>query len=175
MAGTHPTLAREPRRVREHHGTHDEPEGHPERGKPTDSEHRQSSVGDCCDESRLATEEAERLGLAEGRDQHGKHEKHAHDCHQRRGDLQELGHDCTSFFRFGMCNRATIARFLHYRQHSIFSVISQAQTKNQHFCCFYGLNLMYSWIKKFSSPQIQIWFEPMFFYEFFCGFGWRAR
>src|SRR3989338_10088955 len=25
-------------------------------------------------------------------------------------------------------------------------------------------------IKKFSSPKIKIWFEPMFFYVFFCGF-----
>jgi len=25
-------------------------------------------------------------------------------------------------------------------------------------------------IKKFSSPKIKIWFEPMFFYQFFCGF-----
>jgi len=25
-------------------------------------------------------------------------------------------------------------------------------------------------IKKFSSPKIKIWFEPMFFSEFFCGF-----
>ncbi|MDO8663968.1 MAG: hypothetical protein Q7K44_00220, partial [Candidatus Liptonbacteria bacterium] len=26
------------------------------------------------------------------------------------------------------------------------------------------------WIKKFSSPKIKIWFEPMFFSGFFCGF-----
>src|SRR3990167_1255639 len=25
-------------------------------------------------------------------------------------------------------------------------------------------------IKKFSSPKIKIWFEPMFFFGFFCGF-----
>jgi len=25
-------------------------------------------------------------------------------------------------------------------------------------------------IKKFSSPKIKIWFEPMFFSGFFCGF-----
>ena len=25
-------------------------------------------------------------------------------------------------------------------------------------------------IKNFSSPKIKIWFEPMFFSEFFCGF-----
>jgi len=25
-------------------------------------------------------------------------------------------------------------------------------------------------IKKFSSPKIKTWFEPMFFYGFFCGF-----
>ncbi len=27
-----------------------------------------------------------------------------------------------------------------------------------------------AWIKKFSSPKIKIWFEPMFFSGFFCGF-----
>jgi len=27
-----------------------------------------------------------------------------------------------------------------------------------------------SMIKKFSSPKIKIWFEPMFFFGFFCGF-----
>ena len=27
-----------------------------------------------------------------------------------------------------------------------------------------------AWIKKFSSPKIKIWFEPMFFFGFFCGF-----
>ncbi|MBI2035514.1 MAG: hypothetical protein HYT12_02420 [Candidatus Liptonbacteria bacterium] len=31
----------------------------------------------------------------------------------------------------------------------------QEQTKNQHFCCFSGLNLMYFTIKNFSVPQIQ--------------------
>ena len=25
-------------------------------------------------------------------------------------------------------------------------------------------------IKKFSSPKIKIWFEPMFFFGFLCGF-----
>ena len=28
----------------------------------------------------------------------------------------------------------------------------------------------YPMIKNFPSPQIKIWFEPMFFYWFFCGF-----
>jgi len=28
-------------------------------------------------------------------------------------------------------------------------------------------------IKKFSSPKIKIWFEPMFFSGFFCGFECR--
>ena|SRR3989344_5880514 len=31
-------------------------------------------------------------------------------------------------------------------------------------------NLLYQRIKKFSSPKIKIWFEPMFFSGFFCGF-----
>jgi len=30
-------------------------------------------------------------------------------------------------------------------------------------------------IKKFSSPKIKIWFEPMFFYGFFCGFRLAER
>jgi len=32
------------------------------------------------------------------------------------------------------------------------------------------MNLFEYMIKKFSSPKIKIWFEPMFFYGFFCGF-----
>ena len=156
VAGTCPTLAGGPRRVRELQGTREEPEGHPERGKRTDSEHRQCAVGDRRDESRLATEEVERLGLAEGRDEPGQHEDHAHDCHQRCGDLQELRHDYTSLFGFGMYNRATIAQFRYCVKNSILRAGSQAQIKNQHFCCFSGLNLRDSWIKKFSSPKIKI-------------------
>ncbi len=30
--------------------------------------------------------------------------------------------------------------------------------------------LLNLWIKEFSSPKIKIWFEPMFFSGFFCGF-----
>jgi len=30
-------------------------------------------------------------------------------------------------------------------------------------------------IKKFSSPKIKIWFEPMFFFGFFCGFRLAER
>src|SRR3989338_8819509 len=33
-----------------------------------------------------------------------------------------------------------------------------------------GYLSMVCMIKKFSSPKIKIWFEPMFFYGFFCGF-----
>ncbi len=40
-------------------------------------------------------------------------------------------------------------------KNSILHPISQAQTKNQHVCCFYVLNLMSSWIKKFSSPKMR--------------------
>ncbi len=155
VAGMYPTLTGEPCRVRELHRAREEPQGHPERGEPTDSEHRQSSVGDRRDESRFATEEVERLGLAERRDQPGQHETHAHACHQWRGDLQELRHDYTSLFWFGMYNRATIAQFRYCVKNSILRAGSQAQTKNQHFCCFGGLNLRDSWIKKFSSPKMR--------------------
>jgi|SRR3989344_712476 len=68
------------------------------------------------------------------------------------------------------CYRATMTRFVYCLEYSISSARSQAQTKNQHFCCFSGLIFMDSWIKKFSSPKIKIWFEPMFFSGFFCGF-----
>ncbi|MDP2720346.1 MAG: hypothetical protein Q8O75_00020 [bacterium] len=46
------------------------------------------------------------------------------------------------------------------RKNSILHTKSQTQQKNQHFCCFNGLNLIDSWIKKFSSPKIKIWFPP---------------
>jgi hypothetical protein len=35
---------------------------------------------------------------------------------------------------------------------------------------FVDLLLFYHMIKNFSSPKIKIWFEPMFFSGFFCGF-----
>ena len=53
-------------------------------------------------------------------------------------------------------------------KNSILWAISQAQTKNHHFCCFYGLNLMDSWIKKFSSPKMrnrEFVFAPKIEYE----------
>ena len=65
----------------------------------------------------------------------------------------KLEHDCSPFFRLGMCYRATMTRFLFYRKNSILHDRSQAQTKNQHLCCFYGLNSMDYLIKKFSSPN----------------------
>src|SRR3990167_7841761 len=39
--------------------------------------------------------------------------------------------------------------------------------KSLYFRAFSGFVF---WIKKFSSPKIKIWFEPMFFSGFFCGF-----
>ncbi len=167
VAEMYSTLVGEPRRVRELHGTREEPEGHPERGEPTDSEHRQSTVGDRRDESRFATEEVERLGLAEGRDQPGQHETHAHDCHQRRSNLQELGHDYTSVFEFGMCDRATIARFRTVTNIAYMGLKVKDNRKSPYFRAFSGF--LY-WIKKFSFPRIKIWFAPMFFSGLFCGF-----
>src|SRR3990167_6245996 len=74
----------------------------------------------------------------------------------------------------GMCYRATMTRFVYCLEYSIFSARSQAQTKNQHFCCFGGLILMDSWIEKFSSPKIKIWFEPMFLTGSFAVFSGAA-
>src|SRR3989344_3886446 len=42
---------------------------------------------------------------------------------------------------------------MRYGKYSIVGYKSQAQTKNQYFCCFYGLNYMDSRIKIFSSFQ----------------------
>src|SRR3989344_4818430 len=68
----------------------------------------------------------------------------------------------------GMCHQANIARLLSRYKHSISISISQAQTKNQHSCCFSGLNLMCSRIKKFSSPKMrnrQFVFTPKIEYQ----------
>lgn len=155
VAGIFPALAGEPRRVRELQGTREEPEGHPERGEPTDSEHRQRSIGDRRDESRFATEKVERLGLAEGRDQSGQYEDHAHDCHQRRGDLQELCHDYTSLFGFGMCYRATMTRFVTAYNIAYMSLKVKQNRKSPYFRAFSGSPYYLIWIKKFSSPKMR--------------------
>ena len=66
----------------------------------------------------------------------------------------------------GMCNQATVARlFCRYR--SIIVNLRQGQQKIRTFAVSRFLS---SWIKKFSSHKIKMWFEPMFFSGFFCGF-----
>ena len=52
-------------------------------------------------------------------------------------------------------------------KYSISTNVSQGQQKIRKFAV---LDLFLLWIKKFSSPKIKIWFEPMFFSGFFCGF-----
>ena len=42
--------------------------------------------------------------------------------------------------------------------------------KSPYFRAFSRFMYLIKRIKKFSSPKIKIWFEPMFFYGFFCGF-----
>ncbi len=51
LVGTYPTLVSEPRRVRKHYGTNDEPENRFERVEPVDFMYRQCSEDDRCDES----------------------------------------------------------------------------------------------------------------------------
>src|SRR3989344_1190328 len=53
------------------------------------------------------------------------------------------------------------------KEYSMSALISQEQQKSGISAVSHPLSL---WIKKFSSPKIKIWFEPMFFYGFFCGF-----
>src|SRR3989344_3967967 len=62
-----------------------------------------------------------------------------------------------------------LSRTGHYScyEYSISARISQGQQKSGIFAVFH---LLTSWIKKFSSPKIKIWFEPMFFSGFFYGF-----
>ncbi len=65
-------------------------------------------------------------------------------------------HVITPFFLdLEMYYRANIAQLLSRDKYSIITILRQAQTKNQHFCCFYDLNLMDSMIKKFSSPKMR--------------------
>ncbi|MBU2109780.1 hypothetical protein KKB71_02420, partial [Patescibacteria group bacterium] len=59
----------------------------------------------------------------------------------------------------------TIIPVADYR--SIFITPRQGQQKIRKIAVSDFLTL---WIKKFSSPKIKIWFEPMFFSGFFCGF-----
>src|SRR3989344_5872835 len=56
-----------------------------------------------------------------------------------------------------------------------FTITSIAETKhsvknNRKSPYFMAFSRFLYWIKKFSSPKIKIWFEPMFFSGFFCGF-----
>ncbi len=78
-------------------------------------------------------------------------------------------HATVSFLLLGTCcYRVTIARLSIRVKCSIIWAISQAQTKNQHFCCFYGLKLADSWTKKFSSPKMrnrQFVFAPKIEYQ----------
>ena len=41
---------------------------------------------------------------------------------------------------------------------------------NRKSLSFKAFSVIPYWIKKFSSPKIKIWFAPMFFSGFFCGF-----
>jgi len=47
----------------------------------------------------------------------------------------------------------------------------QPNRKSLYFKAFSRFLYWIKRIKKFSSPKIKIWFEPMFFSGFFCGFG----
>src|SRR3990167_7803886 len=44
------------------------------------------------------------------------------------------------------------------------------QDQNNYHAKYYKYKFSIHMIKKFSSPKIKIWFEPMFFSGFFCGF-----
>ena|SRR3989344_404636 len=87
--------------------------------------------------------------LTASNDEEQKPEKH-----ERKHYLPDF-HQNFLCLGFGMCYRATMTRFIYCLQYGIFSARSQAQTKNQHFCCPYSLSIMDSWIKKFSSPKMQ--------------------
>jgi len=54
--------------------------------------------------------------------------------------------------RTTLCRRLELLHYCYYKYSTIY-LSCQAQNKNQHFCCFYCLNLMYFMIKIFSVPQ----------------------
>jgi len=98
------------------------------------------------------------------------HEERSSTFRQLTSEVSELlfhFHFASPFLLLGMCYRATMARFIYCLEHSIFGVGSQAQQKITISGVSRFLTLR---IKKFSSPKIKIWFKPMFFSGFFCGF-----
>ena len=158
--------------VSELDGTRDEPQ--PERGKRACSENRQTPVGDRRDERRFATEKVEHLRSANGRNESSDHEHQAHQCHQRRGDFQKLYHfDLLKelFSTTLLSSRLSVSCDSDNTANIAYMGLKvKPNRKSLYFKAFSGFLYCIKRIKKFSSPKIKIWFEPMFFSGFFCGF-----
>ena len=59
----------------------------------------------------------------------------------------------------------------HHDLISCYSIILELSCQEQQKITISGVyRSLTLWIKKISSPKIKIWFEPMFFSGFFCGF-----
>jgi len=76
-------------------------------------------------------------------------------------------HGLPPSFWFGNVPMSRTVHFLGRIERSILCSTSQWQQKIRSIAVYNFLALR---IKKFSSPKIKIWFEPMFFSGFFCGF-----
>jgi hypothetical protein len=99
-------------------------------------------------------------------------EHSAHDRDERVTNPQQVAHDHSSFQ--GTFSIATLRQILSFFLNSdnalripYMGLKVKPNRKSLYFKAFSGLQY---WIKKFSSPKIKIWFEPMFFSGFFCGF-----
>src|SRR3989344_588963 len=57
--------------------------------------------------------------------------------------------------------------FIHLIFYQVLQLLVELRRKSLSFKAFSRFQY---WIKKFSSPKIKKWFEPMFFSGFFCGF-----
>ena len=171
VVGDNPTLLGKLGSMGEFHRTGDEPEGNPERGKPTGPDDNQGRVQSHRGERRLATDELERLGRPKGRDESRHHKCEAHDCHHWRRDLNELVYN---FLLQGAVLGGTLPQRSagYWNSDDIVNIAYmdlkvKLNRKSLYSKAFSGIQY---WIKKFSSPKIKIWFEPMFFSGFFCGF-----
>ena len=91
---------------------------------------------------------ADYRNLQKRTEEENRHGDHGHDLDDLEALAKELDHGTPPIW-LGICGIS-----IHCKD-SIFYGKSQAQTKNQHFCCFYSLNSMDFLIKKFSSPKMQ--------------------
>ena len=147
-----------------------EPQSQPEWSEPSDSQGRQEPVSDRGYDREFPDDEVEDLHLPQLGEAE-KDEDAGNNGHQRRGDFQELDHFDLLKVQFSTallpqrlavsCDSDNTANVAYM------GLKVKPNRKSPYFRAF---SRFVFWIKKFSSPKIKIWFEPMFFSGFFCGF-----